>query len=140
MSVVQVRKKVGYGRLGLAASGPMVRDGPVLAGEICTMLAEANTGWSDWDTEELSAPTTPTTSSSPASLVAAFLPTSGLASSSSAASSRVQPGMVLASFACLMARSTELRMPRPRADRSPDSGATTPILATLLVLSPAVPP
>src|SRR4029077_14560928 len=35
MSVVQVRKKPGYGRFGLARkSAPMVSDGPVLAGEI----------------------------------------------------------------------------------------------------------
>ena len=41
------------------------------------------------------------------------------------------PGSVLVSLACLMARSTEFWMPRPRADRSPDSGAMTPILADL---------
>src|SRR5688500_15157916 len=39
--------------------------------------------------------------------------------------------MVCFSLACLMARSTEFLMPAPRADRSPDKGAITPILATL---------
>jgi hypothetical protein len=92
------------------------------------MFAVARTGWTLCATLEFSVPTTPTTSSSPASFVAAFLPTSGLASSSSASSSRVQPGIVLASLACLIARSTEFWMPRPMAARSPDRGAMTPIL------------
>ncbi len=96
------------------------------------ILAEASTGCTLCATLEFSVPTTPTTSLSDASLVAAFLPTSGLAWSSSAASSSVQPGMALLSFACLMARSTEFLMPRPRAARSPDRGAMTPILAVLL--------
>jgi hypothetical protein len=63
------------------------------------MLAAARTGWTLCATLEFSVPTTPTTSLSAASFVAAFLPTSGVAWSSSAASSRVQPGIVLASLA-----------------------------------------
>ena len=48
--------------------------------------------------------------------------------------------MALLSFACLMARSTEFWMPLPSAARSPESGAMTPILATLLLpLSELVP-
>ena len=95
------------------------------------MFAEASTGCTFWATELLSVPTTPMTFASPASAVAAFLPVSGLASSSLASTCRVQPGMAPDSLACLTARSTELRMPRPRADRSPDRGAMTPIVATL---------
>src|SRR6478736_6736207 len=80
MSVVQVRKKPGYGRFGLARkSAPMVSVGPVLAGEIWAIVAALSTGWVDCETDEFRLPTTPTTVSSPASLVAAFLPTSGLA-------------------------------------------------------------
>ena len=82
-----------------------------------------------WATDEFRVPTTPMTWSSDESFVAAFLPTSGVAWSSSAASSSFQPGIALESLACLMARSTEFLMPRPRAERSPESGAMTPILA-----------
>ena len=124
----------GTARFGLARSAPWVRVGSVLAGETWTMFAAASTGCDRLRHQEFSVPTTPTTSSSPASLVAAFSPTSGVAWSSWASSSSVQPGMVLFSLACLMARSTEFLMPRPSADRSPDSGAITPILATLSLL------
>ena len=116
----------------------MVSVGFVLAGEISAMPADSNTGWMAWPTEELSGPTTPTTSSSAASLVAALRPASGLAWSSSATNSSVQPSIVPASFACLTARSTELRMPAPKADSPPDSGAMSAILATLA--SSAAPP
>src|SRR3954454_4261999 len=140
-SVVQVRKYVLYGRFGLlAGSAPLVRVGLVLAGETWTMLAAPSTGWTDRDTEEFNVPTTPTTWSSPASLVAAFFPTSGVAWSSWASSSNFQPGTAFWSFACLTARSTEFLIPSPRADRSPESGAITPILATLVEVPLLLPP
>ena len=117
----------------------MVRAGLVLAGETCVMLAAAKIGWVCWLTLELRLPTTPMTLSSAASLVAAFLPTSALASSSTAETSIFQPGMALVSLACLTASSTECWMPLPRADRSPVSGAMTPILA-VFVAPPVLPP
>ena len=43
------------------------------------ICAPERTGCTDCETEELRVPTTAITSSSPASFVAAFLPTSGLA-------------------------------------------------------------
>ena len=39
-------------------------------------------------------------------------------------------------LACFTARSTEFLMPRPRAERSPDRGAMTPILAIFAVVPP----
>ena len=79
-------------------------------------------------------PTTPTTALSEASLAAAWAPTSGLAASSSAASSMRQPGTLFFSLACRMASSTEFLMPLPVAVRSPESGTITPILTTLVRL------
>src|SRR5262245_46686001 len=139
-SVVHVRKYVGYVRAGeVFQFAPWVSDGLVLAGETWVIFAAASTGWTDWDTLEFSVPTTPITSLSAASEVAAFLPTSGLASSSLAETSSFQPGTAPLSLACLTASSTECWMPRPSAERLPDSGAMTPILATLL-LPPPPPP
>src|SRR4051794_24596202 len=43
-----------------------------------------------------------------------------------------QPGTLFFSLAWRMARSTELRIPVPVAVRSPESGAMTPILTTLV--------
>ncbi len=138
--MVQVRKYVGYGRLGLfCQSAPWVRPGPVLAGETWAMFFGASTGWTCWLVLVFRVPTTPITSASEASAVAAFLPTSGLASSSCAETSSFQPGIALESFACFTASSTECWIPRPSADRSPESGAITPILA-VLVVSPEPPP
>ena len=117
----------------------MVRLGLVFAGEIWVMFAAAKIGWVCWLTLELRSPTTPMTVSSAASLVAAFLPTSALASSSTEETSSFQPGTALVSLACLTASSTECWMPLPRADRSPVSGAMTPIL-TVLVAPPVLPP
>ena len=79
-------------------SGPLVGAGLVLAGETWVIFAVAKTGWVWSATDEFRLPTTPTTASSPASLVAAFLPTSGLASSSTASTSSVQPGMAFFSL------------------------------------------
>jgi len=57
------------------------------------MPAEPSTGWTLWATDEFRVPTTATTSASEDSLVAAFLPTSGVAWSSATSTCRVQPGM-----------------------------------------------
>src|SRR5690349_5699560 len=74
-SVVQVRKYVGYGRFGSVCQfAPWVRPGPVLAGETWTIFAAARTGWTCWLTLVFSVPTTPITSLSLDSAVAAFLP------------------------------------------------------------------
>src|SRR5689334_18512354 len=100
------------------------------------MFFGASTGWTCWLTLVFRVPTTPITSGSEASDVAAFLPGSGLASSSLAATSNFQPGTALESLACLTASSTECWMPRPSADRSPDKGAITPILAVLVESEP----
>jgi hypothetical protein len=91
------------------------------------MCAEASTGATVWAPEEFSGPTTPTTALSEDSAEAAFLPVSGDAWSSCGSIWSVQPGMALAAFACLTARSTEFWMPRPSAERSPERGETTPI-------------
>jgi len=118
--------------------GAWVSDGLVLAGETWTILAVENTGWVLWATLEFRLPTTPATLGSPAKAVAAFLPTSGFPSSSLASSLRVQPGMALLAFACFTARSTEFWMPRPSAERSPENGAVTPMIAVLLPVEAAV--
>ncbi len=89
-----------------------------------------------WATDELKVPTTPTTELSDASLLAARPPTSGLPLSSSAAMSRRQPSILLASFASLMARSTELRIPRPNDVEPASRGTITPIRATFLSSPP----
>nr|WP_279579701.1 hypothetical protein [Fodinicola feengrottensis] len=61
---------------------PCVRLGLVLAGDTSATLAAESTGCTFCATLEFSVPTTATTWLSEASLVAAFLPTSGLAWSS----------------------------------------------------------
>src|SRR6476469_9268050 len=138
-SVVQVRKYVLYARFGFDGSAPMVRVGLVLAGEIWVMLAEAKIGWVCWLTLEVRSPTTPRTWSSAASLVAAFLPTSALASSSTEETSSFQPGTGWVSLACLTPTWPGGWLPLPSADRAPVSGAMTPILA-VFVAPPVLPP
>ncbi len=108
----------------------MVSAGPVLPGDTWTMLALSSTGITFWATLELYVPTTPAIAGSSASVLAACWPTCGVAWSSSARSSIFQPGSAFCSFAWRIARSTELRMPSPIADRLPVSGAITPIFTT----------
>src|ERR1019366_6768921 len=87
-----------------------------------------------WETLEFRLPTTPAMLASLANAVAAFLPTSGTPWSSLDSTCSVQPGMALLAFACATASSTESWMPRPSADRSPDNGAMTPMMAIFLAL------
>src|SRR3954454_23435478 len=102
------------------------------------MLALSRTGATWRATLELYVPITPTTAASELSLAAAWAPTSGLAASSSGASSIRQPGTLFLALAWLMARSTEFLIPVPVAVRSPDRGAMTPIFTTLV--APWAPP
>src|SRR5512135_1151041 len=103
-----------------------------------TTLALSRIGCTCWATEEFNVPTTPTTWGSEASLLATWAPTSGFAVSSSGTNSIVHPLTALLSLACLTARSAPFLRPSPRADRSPDSGAISPILTVLP--SPVPPP
>ncbi len=99
----------------------------MLAGETSTSLAVSNTFCMDSPTEEFSGPTTPRTSLLATSLVAFCWPTEGWPWSSRASILKVTPSTYFSLLAILVARSTEFLMPRPSADRSPVSGASTPM-------------
>ncbi len=127
-SVVAVRKYDLYGRtFSVCHFTPWVRAGLVLAGETSTSLAWSNTFCMDSPTEEFSGPTTPRTSSLATSLVAFCCPTEAWPWSSSASILKVTPSTYFSLLAVFAARSAEFLMPRPSADRSPVSGASTPI-------------
>ena len=111
----------------------------MLAGETSTSLASSKIFCMDSATEEFSGPTTPRTSLSATNLVAFCWPGEGSAWSSRASILKVTPSTYFCSLACLVARSTEFLMPRPRADRSPVSGASTPMV-TVVPLSPELEP
>ncbi len=137
-SVVAVRKYDLYGRTFLVCqSTPWLSAGLVLAGETSTSFAESKTFCIDSPTEEFSGPTTPRTSSLATNLVAFCWPTDGCPWSSRDSTLKVTPSTVFSLLAILAARSTEFLMPRPSADRSPVSGASTPM--TTVVPPPPLP-
>lgn len=109
----------------------------MLAGETSTSLAVSKTFCMDSPTDEFSGPTTPRTSLLATKLLAFCWPTEGWPWSSSASTLKVTPSTVLFLLAVLAARSAEFLMPRPSADRSPVSGASTPM--TTVVPPPPLP-
>ncbi len=115
---------------------PWLREGLVLAGETWASLASSKTFCMDSATPEFSGPTTPRTVLSATSLVAFCWPEDGWAWSSRDSSLKVTPLTYSFLLAVLTARSAEFLMPRPRADSSPVSGASRPMVTVTLPLSP----
>lgn len=111
-----------------------------VGGETWTSLASARTFCMDSPTEEFRGPTTPRTSLLATSLLAFCCPEDGWAWSSRASSLKVTPSTYFLEFACLTARSAEFLMPRPRAERSPVSGASRPMTTVVVPPSPPLPP
>src|SRR5690606_177322 len=127
-SVVDVRKYDLYGRtLFVCQSWPWERDGLVLAGETWTSLASSKTICMDATTEELSEPTTTRTATMATSMLAFCWQNEGWAWTYRASILKVTPSTNFSLVAVLTARSAEYMMPRPGADRSPVSGASTPM-------------
>lgn len=101
--------------------------GAGVGGETWVRLASLRGFCIDWETPEFRGPTTPRTASSSMNFWAFCWPTEGCAWSSSGLTSNLMPGTVFSLLAVLAARSAEFLMPRPRAERSPVMGASTPM-------------
>ena len=85
-------------------------------------------------------PTTPTTFGSDASFVAAWPAIWAVAWSSSGWNAQLVALDRALLFAWSTASFAELRIPRPRADRLPESGATMPMTSVPLLVSQVLPP
>ncbi|CAM5347799.1 hypothetical protein SALBM217S_02562 [Streptomyces griseoloalbus] len=119
---------------------PWVRAGLVFAGETSTSLAVSKTFCMASPTEEFSGPTTPSTSLLATSLVAFCWPTEAWPWFVERLDLEGDALDVLPLLAIFVARSTEFSMPRPSAERSPVSGASTPMTTVVSPLPESEPP